>query len=317
MAKRNTKPRDLYQEVTDTILGYLDRGTPPWRQPIKSAGGDATPKSLSTKRPYRGINTFLLAMIAWAHGYESSYWLTFKQAKALGGKVRKGEKGSLVVFWKQHVTEDRETSEEKKIAVLRHYTVFNVDQVEGVTPPDEAPAGQPQLFEPIDAASRIVAGYRDGPSILHGGRLAYYKPLVDVVSVPEPSRFDPPESYYATLFHELAHSTGHSSRLGRGLDTDLAPFGSPDYSKEELVAEMGSAFLSAAAGISPATIEQSAAYIDGWRRKLTSDKRLVIQAAGLGQRAADRVLGVTFEADSSADQPVEGAADRRLPGLRP
>ncbi len=290
--------RDIYQEVTDRIVAMMEAGTPPWRQPIKrTAGGDGTPRSLASGKPYRGINVFLLAMTAWAHGYDSSYWATFNQVKVQKGTIRKGEKSTLVVFWKQAAMTDKETGEELSIPVLRHYNVFNVEQCEGVVAPDQVDAGaEGVLFEPIEAAARIVEGYGDRPAIEHGGGMAAYFPGPDLVKIAQPERFESRESYYATLFHELVHSTGHEKRLKRGIGQRLAPFGSPDHSKEELVAELGSAFLCAASGISPPTIEQAAAYVDGWTRALKGDKRLVVQAAGQGQRAADHVRGVSFEA---------------------
>lgn len=286
---------DIYKAVTDRIMELLEQGTVPWRQPIRSSGGaGAFPTNLASERAYRGINVFLLAVTAWAEGYESPYWLTFRQAKEKGGHVRKGEKGSLVIFWKQYATQDRESGKDITVPVLRYYTVFNAQQCEGVEAPSlttpEADAGE-QVFSPIEAAAAIVAGFTGGPRVEHQGGRAFYRPSEDLVRIAEPGRFVNAESYYTTLFHELVHSTGHSSRLDRGLDANLAPFGSQDYSKEELVAEMGAAFLAAAAGISPQTIEQSAAYIDGWRRKIGSDPKLVIHAAGAAQKASDWVLG--------------------------
>ncbi|QDU98602.1 ArdC family protein [Lignipirellula cremea] len=293
MAKGKT--RDLYQEVTDRILELLDAGTVPWRNPIQRGGGQGWPKNLDSGKRYRGINVFLLASMAWAKGYGSDYWITFKQAQKANGAVRKGEKSSLVVFWKQYATKDRETGEEITIPVLKHYNVFNVEQCDGLQPPD-APTIDPNTvpFEPLDRAEAIVAGYRDKPSISHGGSRAFYRPRIDEIRIADPERFSDRENYYATLFHELVHSTGHSKRLNRGLDTNLTPFGSPDYSKEELIAEMGAAFLAAVAGISPPTIEQSAAYIDGWQKQLKGDKRLVVSAAGAAQKAADWILGESF-----------------------
>ncbi|TWT48946.1 ArdC family protein [Botrimarina hoheduenensis] len=293
--KSTQKPRrDIYQEVTDRILELLDWGVAPWRQPIKRAGqADGMPKSFSTGKNYRGINVFLLAMTSWAHGYESDYWATFNQISRQKGNVKKGEKSTLVVFWKQAATKDRESGEEITIPVLRHYNVFNAEQCEGVVAPDQQPVEEPtELFVPIEEADRIVTSYPAGPVVQHTGSAAMYLPSIDTVRIAAPDRFETRESYYATLFHELAHSTGHKSRLNRDLGEKVSPFGSPDYSKEELVAEMGSAFLCAAAGISPPTIEQSAAYIDGWRKKLKDDKKLVVQAAGQGQRAADLIRGV-------------------------
>lgn len=285
---------DVYQAVTDRIIELLEEGTVPWRKPIRGSGGEgAFPTNLASQRAYRGINVFLLAVTAWAEGYSSPYWLTFRQAKEKGGHIRKGEKGSLVIFWKQYATQDRQSGEDITVPVLRYYKVFNAEQCEGIQVPslDPETSGDLDAFSPIGSAAAIIDGYRDGPRVEHRGARAFYQPSGDLVRIAEPARFVEPEAYYATLFHELVHSTGHSSRLDRGLDTQLSPFGSADYSKEELVAEMGAAFLAAASGISQDTIEQSAAYIDGWRRKLSTDPKLVVHAAGAAQRAADWVLG--------------------------
>ncbi len=289
---QHRRPRDLYQEVTDRILAMLDAGTVPWRNPIRrSQHGDGFPKNLNSQKRYRGVNVFLLAMTAWAEGFESDYWLTYKQAQKLGGQVRKGEKSSMVVFWQQVEKRDRETDEKITMPVLKQYRVFNVVQCEGIQAPDDFESkGDP--FVPIEEAERIAQCYFGGPKVNIRGTKAYYRPSTDTVQIATPKRFESPESYYCTLFHEFCHSTGHSSRLNRGLDVNPStPFGSPDYSKEELIAEMGAAFLAANAGISPPTIEQSAAYIDGWREKLRGDKKLVINAAAAGQKAADWILG--------------------------
>jgi len=302
MAKGKAKRRDIYQEVTDRIIELLDQGTVPWRNPVKRTGGQGWPINLNSGKRYRGVNVFLLAATSWAKGYSSDYWLTFKQAKAKSGTVRKGEKSSLVVFWKQYTRTDRETGEEITLPVLKHYNVFNAEQIDGVKPPDAvAPAADAPPFEPLENCEAIINGYKNPPAIHHIGARARYRPSTDEVYMPEPALFDTRENYYATLFHEIAHSSGHSSRLNRGLDTAPAPFGSPDYSKEELIAETTAAFLAAVAGISPPTIEQSAAYIDGWRKKLRDDKRLIVTAAGAGQKAADWILGETF---GDAAQPA-------------
>lgn len=284
---------DIYQAVTDRILELLDQGTVPWRQPIKNASGHGLPKNLISDKEYRGINVFLLAVTAWAEGYDSPYWLTFKQAKARDAHVRKGEKGSLVIFWKQYATKDNKTGDPISVPVLRHYKVFNAQQCEGLELPAALESETVETpFEPIIEAMSIVDGYEEPPRIKHQGNRAYYRPSDDLVRMPDPVDFENSESYYATLFHELVHSTGHTKRLDRGIDTKLASFGSSDYSKEELVAEMGAAFLAAASGISPPTIEQSAAYIESWMKKLKGDKKLVVQAAGAGQKAADWIIGV-------------------------
>jgi antirestriction protein ArdC len=147
----------------------------------------------------------LLAFTAYAKGYDSSYWLTFKQANANGGKVKKGEKSAMVVFWKQYEVEDKETHEKKMIPMLRYYNVFNVAQCEGITAPDVV-AFVPTEFKPIEVAEAIVKGYTDGPAIEHGGTQAFYRPSTDSVKIPEPTRFSSTEEYFGTLFHELSHN---------------------------------------------------------------------------------------------------------------
>jgi antirestriction protein ArdC len=218
-------------------------------------------------------------------------WLTFNQARERGGMVKKGEKASMVVFWKQYETTDKETGEPTKVPVLRYYNVFNAEQVDGIEIPD-AVKFEPIDFHPIDAAEAIAKGYTGGPVVEHdGGQQAFYRPASDTVHLPERTRFASVEEYYSTLFHELSHSSGHSSRLDRKLDTEPKPFGSPDYGKEELVAEMSAAFLCGHAGIQPVVIGNQAAYIGGWLKQLKLDKKLVVSAAGQAQRAADWIRG--------------------------
>lgn len=284
---------DLYQTVTDRIIEMLEAGVAPWRSPIMGRGSPGHPRNLLSGKPYRGVNVFLLAFSAWSEGYGSSCWLTFKQAKAKGGRIKKGEKSSLVVFWKQHVLEDKQTGKPKTVPVLRHYRVFNTEQCEGIETPDAVPF-EPLAFTPLETCEQIAAGYPSGPQISHGGTKAYYRPSTDVVRMPEPERFTSPEEYYATLFHELAHSTGHSSRLDRGLDTKPTAFGSAQYGREELIAEVAAAFLCAEAGIHPAVIANSAAYLQGWLKCLKQDKKLILSAAGAGQKAADWIMDRKF-----------------------
>lgn len=282
---------DIYAEVTSKIVSMLEAGVVPWRSPILGQSKTGWPKNLESGRDYRGVNVFLLAFTAWAKGYSSAHWLTFNQAKARGGGVKKGEKSSMVVFWKSYDTKDKTTGEQITVPVLRYFNVFNVEQCEGVSVPD-APVFEPSTFTPIESARRIVYGYEGRPEIEHVGQRAYYLPKADSVFIPDPTRFISGEAYYATLFHELAHSTGHSTRLARGTDTDSAPFGSPSYAREELIAEMSAAFLAGHAGITPATVENNAAYIASWIKTLKGDNRLAVSAAGAAQRAADWILGV-------------------------
>jgi antirestriction protein ArdC len=280
---------DLYQEITDQIMAMLDKGVVPWRSPI-IRGGAGHPRNLESGKSYRGVNVFLLAFTAYAQGFRSSHWLTFNQAKARGGSVKKGEKSSIVVFWKQYEVKDRKTGEDTTIPLLRYYRVFNVDQCEGIVAPD-VPACIPTEFQAIDAADAVVKRYKDGPEIEYAGTQPSYCPRTDKVRMPEASRFTSPQEFFSTICHELAHSTGSSNRLDRGLDLNIQPFGSPDYSKEELVAEMAAAFLCGRAGIHPAVIENQAAYIQGWLNRLKNDKKLVITAAGAAQKAAAWICG--------------------------
>src|SRR5580765_7648694 len=166
---------ELYQRITDQIVAMLEQGVVPWRSPILGRQSAGQPKNLESDKPYRGVNVFLLAFAAWTQGYGSSYWLTFNQARTRGGNVKKGEKASLVVFWKQHELIDRDTGEPEVIPVLRYYNVFNVEQCEKVEAPDK-PAFEPIEFSPIEAAEALVRGYADAPVIEHGGQQACYRP---------------------------------------------------------------------------------------------------------------------------------------------
>jgi antirestriction protein ArdC len=287
---------DVYQIVTDQIIELLEGGTIPWQQPW-ARGTAGFPRNLRTGKSYRGINVFLLAVTAWQQGYESAYWLTFKQARERGGTVKKGEQSTLVVFWKQLEIEDEESGKKKRVPCLRYYRVFNVAQCDGIEAPDVADE-KPLDFLPIEAAAQIVDGYATCPTITYGGTRACYRPLSDEVLMPNPERFVSAEAFYNVLFHELVHSTGHGSRLARFEDAPTA-FGSADYSKEELIAEMGAAFLSAHAGIVTATVVNSAAYIQGWLKQLRNDKRLVVGGAGAAQKAVDWILGRRVDAEES------------------
>jgi len=300
--------KDVYQIVTDRILELLDKGTVPWRKPWQG-GAVCQPKNLVSKKPYRGINIFLLGITATSTGYRSPYWLTYKQATDLGGHVRKGEKSTLVVFWKinQKIETDNETGDKKIVnyPVLRYYNVFNLDQCDDVNPdkiPEDARIDEDDLldFEPLAACDNIVEHYSDRPIIEHDREpRAYYRPSADKVHMPDKELFNSIPEYYSTLFHELTHSTGHETRLNRDGITEMAAFGSALYSKEELTAEMGAAMLCGMAGIDNQTIDNSAAYIDGWRSKIKGDKKLVVNAAARAQKAVDYILGENQEGGDS------------------
>lgn len=271
----------VYDRITERIITLLTQGTVPWQKPWKAQTG--LPRNIVSRKPYRGINVFLLI----AMNYESPLWLTFHQASQLGGRVRKGEKACPVVFWKRLKVEEKETGETENIPLLRFYHVFNVGQCEGL-------GGVPAPVEPpgneVATPAAIVAGMPQRPMIRHGMVRAYYSPSEDCIGMPPPERFDMEESYYSVLFHELVHSTGHDSRLKRSTLTESTGFGSNPYCKEELIAEMGAAFLCGHAEIAERTIGNSAAYIKGWLEKLQSDKTLIVQAAAQAQKAVDFIL---------------------------
>jgi antirestriction protein ArdC len=282
---------DCYQRITDRIIEQLDNGTVPWHKPW-TCGEAGAPQNLVSRRVYRGINTFLLACLP----YESPFWLTYRQAKQIGGHVRKGEKSAPVVFWKWLEKPDPDTGEAKRIPLLRYYSVFNSAQCD--LPTDkvpELPGAVENDFEPIAKCEQLVETMPNPPSVHHDAAAAFYQPATDAVHIPKRQRFDSPEAYYATLFHELMHATGHESRLNRPGITDVAAFASQSYSNEELIAEMGAAYLCGHTGIENRTLDNSAAYIAGWLRRMRDDKKLVVHAAANAQKAADFVLNRTFE----------------------
>jgi antirestriction protein ArdC len=270
----------VYEIITNQILAELEKGEVPWRKPWHNL----PPANLITKKPYRGINVFLLGFA----GYGSQYWLTYRQAQALGGNIRKGEHGTKIIFWKCKTRETESADgeiEERKSAFLRYYTVFNCEQTEGLS----ALLTLPPAF-PIESAEEIVKAMPNPPAFEQDSRAAYI-PSRDTVTMPSRTAFQSQAEYYSTLFHELVHSTGHAKRLGRESIEKIQPFASEDYSKEELVAEMGSAMLCGVTGIEQATIGNSAAYIRGWINRLKADSRLLISSARAAQEAADYIRG--------------------------
>jgi antirestriction protein ArdC len=275
----------VYQIVTEQILKQLESGVAPWRKPWRAE----PPCNLVSGKEYRGINPFLLA----SQGYGSRYWLTFNQANKLGGHIRKCEKSSIVTFWnigEEKTVQDADGNIHKsKPFLLRYYRVFNVEQTEGIA--DKIGLGNATPRVPsIEQCEAIVKGMPNPPAIEQDAR-AWYRPSTDIVGMPSRNAFDSAEEYYSTLFHELTHSTGHSSRVGREGIEDIAAFGSESYSKEELIAEMGAAMLCGVTGISPATIPNSASYLQGWINRLRGDCKLLVSAASQAQKAADYIQG--------------------------
>jgi len=284
---------DVYAIVTEKIINLLEQGVVPWRKPWISTG---LPSNLVSKKHYRGVNYFLLS----ATKYVSPYWLTMRQANQVGGHVSKGEESTIVVFWKvedlmqssENLDTEENDNKNRRRFLLRYYRVFNLEQCElPKAVLDKLPKVDTQEHTPINACAEIIGCMPNAPEIQHAGSKAFYSALNDRVTLPPPELFTSAEEYYASGFHELIHSTGHQKRLARESILEAAPFGSPTYSVEELVAEMGAAYLCAESGISPAVIENQAAYVAGWLKKLRDDRKLVVHAAAQAQRAADYVLG--------------------------
>ncbi len=288
---------DVYAIVTEKIVNLLEQGVVPWRKPWTSTG---LPRNLVSKKPYNGINYFLLS----ASKYVSPFWLTYRQATELGGHVRKGEESTLIVYWKvdavRQSTEDFDTdgSKEKnrRRFLLRFYRVFNLEQCElPHAALEKLPKIETHEHDPIEAAERIIAGMPNPPEIVRSGSKAFYSSITDRITLPPRELFISAEEQIATTYHEMSHAAGHPKRLNRKSITEAAPFGSPTYSFEEMIAEMSAAYLCAEAGISPAVLENQAAYIAGWLKKLRGHRKLVVHAAAQAQKAADFILNRTPE----------------------
>jgi antirestriction protein ArdC len=290
--------RDVYQNVTDRIVQALENGTVPWRQTWGSTGG-GLPANLISRRPYRGINAFLLSLT----GFSQPYFLTFNQAKLFGGHVRQGEHGHRVILWKWLEKQDEETGKRERVPLLREFTVFHYSQCE--LPAKIIPVLTEQhrrTFNPLEQCEKIMREMPSAPAIHHGSDGAFYRPSTDEVWMPERERFEGEAEYYGVAFHELGHATGHASRLNRSGIIEGARFGSATYSREELIAELCSGFICAHCGIDAPLIENSAAYIAGWLKVLKGDSKLLVQAAAQAQRAADFILGTRYdEADESKE----------------
>ncbi|GAB6048878.1 zincin-like metallopeptidase domain-containing protein [Methyloparacoccus murrellii] len=280
--------RDIYQTVTDRIVAQLEAGTPPWMKPWQ-AGGPAALPLRSTGQPYSGVNVLTLWADACDKGYRSPYWFGFQTALKLGAHVRKGEHGSPIVYANRVIkTETRDDGEEETRAVpfLKQSTVFNAEQVEGLPEHFYAP-GEPVARRNREERDRRLDAFvsRLEADIRHGGGRAFYRIDADYIQVPAFGQFNSGERYYATLAHELTHWTRHPSRLDR--DMGRKRWGDAGYAMEELVAELGAAFLCADLGITPEVREDHAAYIAEWLRVLKDDKRAVFTAASKASEAVE------------------------------
>lgn len=295
------KTTDIYEQVTNRIIEQLEQGVVPWKSPYLSKVG--FPRNFSTGKAYQGINVFLLG----SHRFTSPYFLTFIQAKELGGHVRKGERGSMVVKYGTYTKHEDAAAvaeeEAEKRRFLKAYTVFHASQIEGIEfpPPENLP--ELSVTEKTDRAREIIAGMPKAPVIQYGSAIPCYRPGSDSVHMPEPGYFSSEEALFSTLFHELAHSTGHASRLARpslmenkGIDA-AGDTARKVYAEEELVAEMSASFLNAHAGIMEDELANSAAYLQSWINALKSKdaKGWVIRAASQAQKAANYILNIQQE----------------------
>ena len=290
-----------YEAIARTIIEALESGTVPWHKPWDAPAGNSFPHNAITGKRYRGLNVFNLWAVAAKHGWESQAWLTHKQVTSIGGTVKKGERYQFIQFWKFGTSETGEIDSKgkpvvKKSFIFNMYKVYNIDQCEGLKLPkrelvNDSPADD---FNAIEEAEAIANAYiaNGGPTLNHnGGDRAFYSPAKHAIHMPKQSQFDGVEEYYSTKFHELTHSTGHKSLLGRFADdSGPAHFGSERYSREELVAEFGNAFLCAEVGITDKTLDNSAAYIQNWLTALSADYTLALTAASRAQKAVDLIL---------------------------
>jgi len=282
--------KDLYTTVTHRIIAALEQGTPPWICPWRK-DTSSVPRNLVSGKPYRGVNFIMLSIEAMAATHADSRWLTFRQASQLGAHIRKGEHGVQIVFYKLHERDERNRADsdaadchdtKRVIPLLKSYTVFNASQVDGLPERYQLPPTQP-MWQPLDTAEMLLSA--SGAIINHGGNRAFYRPADDTIQLPPKEAFPMPSAYYRTALHELCHWTGHSSRLNRVLGSRHHI---EAYAYEELVAEIGAAFLCAHSGLE-ARLEH-ASYVDHWLDALRRDKRLIFVAAGAAQKAADFVL---------------------------
>lgn len=307
----------VYEVITNLVIEQLEKGVVLWQKPWAAGGQSIWPSNYATKRCYNGFNAFFLNFAA---AEQAPYFLTFAQARHLGGYVRAGEKGYPIIFVQQAQEgkpgrEGDSQKQEGKSGFLRKFTVFHYSQIDGIDFVLPPPPPAPEPLAILAQAEALVAAYAGhGPQVVSRQQRAYYSPRLDYVNMPARDSFTSAEAYYQVLFHELTHSTGHATRLSREGITALDAFGSPRYAREELIAEMGASFLCGFAGISPQTVEQSAGYIKNWLTALRHDSKLVITAAAQAEKAIRFMLGdqhpqaLAGESAESGEEAAEGAA---------
>lgn len=284
----------VFDYLNQKVMTMLENGIVPWRRPWNPERG-VRPMSI-TGHEYRGINYFLMSML----DHATPVYLTFNQIKKMGGTIIEGqEKNYFPVYLYKYVTKENDNGSEKTFPIFRYFNVYNIESVDGIKLPkkieDALNVARTRKHSPIDEAEAIMNGYANAPSMSNGGNRAYYSPSLDTIKVPTLDQYGDPSEYYSTLFHEMTHSTGHKSRLNRKEVTDPIIFGSHDYSREELVAEMGAAMLCDMCGVgSESTLSNSAAYLASWAQKIKAEPKLLAMAAARAQRAVDHITGKTY-----------------------
>jgi len=292
---------DIAQVITDRIITELENGTAPWVKPwknVRNGKHNGQPWNPASGTVYRGANwTFLTLM---GSTFTSNAWVTFKQAQALGGNIKTGEKGTPIVFWKPLAVKDKTNPDQiTHVPMLKHYYVFNLDQCEDLSLPVREEIA-PETWEPCDKAQALTDTLKLSGGLHHGGNEAFFRPSNDSIHMPEKAQFSSRENYYATLLHEAIHATGHKSRLDREKGKR---FGDHAYAYEELIAELGAAMLCAHCGLDGDL--RHAAYIESWLKALKNDKKFIISAAGKAQAGMDWLInGGKAKAESSEEMPL-------------
>ena len=300
----------VYKMVTDKVVAGLKKEGLQWFKPWSHNGKCVSPISYTSKKEYNGINRMMLSFAMRENGWTRPEFITFKQATTLGGKIKKGSKSQEVVYYTvSYIHNDKFYKTEKAlnnagikktdkgvtdIWTPMYFRVFNIEQVDDIKPLESVvieEATEDSVFNPIPDADLVYDNYKNSPRLAHGGGQAYYRPSNDWVQMPEQTTFVDGDSYYKTLFHELVHSTGHESRLKRAGVMEVNRFGSKEYSKEELVAEIGSMMLVAVTGLEPKdSDENSQAYINGWCKKLTENEQWVLFASSQAEKSVKHIL---------------------------
>lgn len=297
--------KDVYQSVTNTIITAMESGTPPWVRPWSAGADSMCPSNLVSGRRYRGVNVLLLNLRAFQSGYSANHWMTYQQARSLGANVRRGESGTEVVLYKLLETEQpvpaAQGEARRVIPLIRSFTVFNAAQIDnlpgGLTPEPVAT----HAWEACEAAEAILSA--SGADIRHAGDRAFYSPLHDFIQLPERRAFPDATAYCQVALHEVTHWSAASNRCNRPL---LGRQHIESYAFEELVAELGSAFLTDHCGM--AGVLHHASYIESWLKALRNDKRLIFAAASQAQKACDYLLNLCPQCADPVQSPIAEAA---------